>query len=112
MKKILIVLLALVLCIEIGMRVAIWRALDEVVPENSTYMLKVVLLDNSLFDSCRAYGNGGNSYMNVFYTLWIISIINSRMVCEYKSPYISLRVDPPGLAYYHWSFHSMGFEKN
>ncbi len=112
MKKIIIILLCFVLCIEIGMRVAIWRALDEVVPENSTYMLRVELLNNSLFDSCRAYGNDENSYMNVFYTLWIISIINSWMVCKYQPPYILLRVDPPGLAYYHWSFHSMDFEED
>ncbi len=112
MKKILIILVFFMLCIEAGMRIAIWRALDEVVPKNATYSMEVILLDNSLTWKCRAYSNGENHYMNVFYSLWFISIINERMICEYQSPYITLRVDPPGLKYYYWSFHRMGFEED
>ncbi|EPR9704747.1 hypothetical protein [Citrobacter freundii] len=112
MKKVLIILLLFVLCIEVGMRIAIWRALDEIVPQNATYRLEVTLLDNSLFRSCHAYGNEENNYMNVFYSLWLVSIIDSWMICEYQSPYITLRVDPPNLNFYHWSFHRMRFEED
>ncbi|WP_312817376.1 hypothetical protein [Atlantibacter subterraneus] len=112
MKKIIIILLSFVLCIEAGMRIAIWRALDEIVPKNATYRMEVVLLDNSLTWGCRAYGNEENRYMNVFYSLWFISILNSKIFCEYQSPYIVLRVNPPNLNYYYWSFHRMGFEED
>ena len=48
MKKILLILLSFVLCIEVGMRIAICRALDEIVPENATYRMEVILRDNTL----------------------------------------------------------------
>lgn len=112
MKRVIIILLSFVLCVEVGMRIAIWRALDEIVPKNTTYRMEVILRDNSLTWGCSSYGNDENRYMNVFYSLWFISILNSRMFCEYQSPYIVLRVDPPNLNYYYWSFHRMGFEED
>lgn len=112
MRRIIILLLSFIFCLEVGMRIAIWRALDEVVPKNATYSMEVILLDNSLTWGCSAYGNEENRYMNVFYSLWFISILNSKIFCEYQSPYITLRVDPPGLKYYYWSFHRMGFEED
>ncbi|WP_312817375.1 hypothetical protein [Atlantibacter subterraneus] len=113
MKQILIILLSFVLCIEAGMRIAIWRALDEIVPKNATYRMEVVLLDNSLSWGCSAYGNEENRYMNVFYSLWFTSILNSKMLCEYQSPYIVLRViTSEELRDYHWSFQNLNFEKD
>lgn len=112
MRRIIILLLSFIFCLEVGMRIAIWRALDEVVPKNATYSMEVILMDNSLTWGCSAYGNEENRYMNVFYSLWFISILNSKIFCEYQSPYITLRVDPPGLKYYYWSFHRMGFEED
>ena len=112
MKRILLILLFFVLCIEVSMRIAICRALDEIVPENATYRMEVILRDNTLTWGCSSYGNEENRYMNVFYSLWFISILESKMFCEYQSPYIVLRVAPPGLNYYYWSFHRMGFEED
>ncbi len=112
MRRIIILLLSFIFCLEVGMRIAIWRALDEIVPKNATYSMEVILLDNSLTWGCSANGNEENRYMNVFYSLWFISILNSKIFCEYQSPYITLRVDPPNLNYYYWSFHRMGFEED
>lgn len=113
MRRIIILLLSFIFCLEVGMRIAIWRALDETVPKNATYRMQVILLDNSLTWGCSAYSNGENRYMDVFYSLWFISIINSRMICEYQSPYITLRViTSEDLSDYYWSFHRMGFEED
>ncbi|MBS9006125.1 hypothetical protein [Escherichia coli] len=113
MKRILLILLFFVLCIEVSMRIAIWRALDEIVPENATYRMEVILRDNTLTWGCSSYGNEENRYMNVSYSLWFISILESKMFCEYQSPHIILRViSSENIDDYYWSFHHMGFEQD
>ncbi|GDD08891.1 hypothetical protein HmCmsJML254_02875 [Escherichia coli] len=51
--------------------------------------------------------------MNVSYSLWFISILESKMFCEYQSPHIILRViSSENIDDYYWSFHHMGFEED
>ncbi|RJT43006.1 hypothetical protein [Rahnella woolbedingensis] len=100
--------------IEGGMRFAIWRSLNELVPVGVKYELSITIPDASGHVICL--DSETKNYIGVFYTKWFLSMFWSSVTCRYKSSYMNLVVydydTSIGHVYmtnYHWSFYSMGF---
>lgn len=111
-KKILIIVLFFsILIVEGGMRIAVWTSLYNIVPKGVKYDFYISDLDNSFQYSCTS--SGRKDYMDIIYTYWIFSIIESKMICQYQGPHMALRVfESKKIIDYHWSFYSLSLVKN
>lgn len=103
--------LLVIIVIEGGMRFAVLKSLNDLNPEGVEYEFYINMTDNSLRYGCTSIGR--KDYMNIFYTDWIVTEMNSKVICEIQEPHMTLTVfGKKKTIHYHWSFFSLAFEKD
>lgn len=108
LKKIFFIILFFISFIEIGMRLSIYKAINDVTPEGSNYDLSIITY--YVISPYTCFSDQNNNYKSVFYTYWLLSRVSSNVICKYKSQYILLRVDTDKHIFdYHWSFRQWRF---
>lgn len=119
MRKIVFWLFIAIFCIESGMRVAIWRALDDVLWDSGEYQIGIMRYDYISFGYAGCTGHDDDNYLTIPYTVWLVrDVLWANMICYYRSEHITVHVETtivhqddkfyPSIDY-HWSFRHWRF---
>ncbi|EGO8361346.1 hypothetical protein EYW98_18410 [Escherichia coli] len=110
-KSIFFIVCFFVLCIEIGMRLIIWRSVNLFTSNVNEYTLNVTVYDKIGFGSVGCIGYDEANYLTIPYSIWLVKdVFLAKFICQYRSEHINIRIiGSENDVNYHWSFKQWQF---